>query len=72
MPRIMSFSKTIPQMYAKTKTVTRRTGASWMKLQPNDRLWAVEKAQGLRKGEKVKRIGPIIVNACFHARQVVE
>ena len=52
--RNMSFSKTTAQMYARTKTVTRRYG--WWFLKPGDRLQAVEKSQGLRKGEKVKRI----------------
>ena len=36
------------------KDVTRRLG--WAKLKPGDRFWAIEKGQGLKKGEKVKRI----------------
>ena len=52
--RNMSFSKTTKQMYARTKTVTRRFG--WWFLKPGDRLQAVEKSQGLKKYEKVKRI----------------
>ena len=58
--RQMSFSKTIPQMRDRTKTVTRRVG-TWNDLQPGTRLMAVEKAQGLAKGEKVRRIGAIEV-----------
>jgi hypothetical protein len=58
--RHMSFSLTTPQMRARTKTVTRRL-ASWQNLQPGTLLLAVEKSQGLRKGEKVRRIGVIRV-----------
>ena len=59
MPRLMSFSITTPQMYSKTKDVTRRNG--WLMLKKGDRLWAVEKAMGLKKGERVTRIGLIEV-----------
>ena len=52
--RNMSFSKTVEQMRARTKTVTRRYG--WWFLKPGDRVQAVEKAIGLKKGEKVKKI----------------
>lgn len=55
--RNMSFSLTTPQMRARTKTVTRRLG--WWFLKPGDIVCAVEKGQGLKKGEKVVRIGPI-------------
>jgi len=54
MPRNMSFSLTTEQMRRREKTVTRRIG--WAFLKAGDVLWAVEKAQGLKKGEKVKRI----------------
>ncbi|MDR0843037.1 MAG: hypothetical protein LBP68_06435 [Acidobacteriota bacterium] len=57
--RNISFSLTTPQFVAGDKTVTRRLG--WKFLKPGDRLMAVEKAQGLRKGEKVKRLGVIEV-----------
>lgn len=57
--RHMSFSLTTPQMLAGTKTVTRRLG--WATLQPGTMLQAVEKSQGLRKGEKVRRLGVIRV-----------
>ena len=49
--RLMSFSETTDQIRARTKTVTRRDG--WDNLRPGERLWAVEKAMGLRKGQKV-------------------
>jgi len=55
----MSFSMTTEQVRNGTKTVTRRLG--WGNLQPGELLWAVEKAQGLRKGEKIKRIRMIRV-----------
>lgn len=50
MPRRMSFSKTLPQMRARTKTVTRRFG--WAFLRPGDIVTAIEKGMGLAKGER--------------------
>ena len=58
--RNMAFAKTISQMRDRTKTVTRRVG-TWKNLESGTLLCAVEKAQGLAKGEKVKRIGTIRV-----------
>ena len=52
--RNMSFSETTEQVRNKTKTVTRRDG--WWFLKPGDRVQAVEKAMGLKKGEKVKKL----------------
>ncbi len=57
MPRNMSFSMTTAQFLARTKTVTRRFG--WWSLKPGDVLCGVERAMGLKKGEKVKRLGMI-------------
>ena len=54
MPRHMSFAMTTAQVRARTKTVTRRFG--WKFLKAGDRVWAVEKAMGLKKGEAVKKI----------------
>ena len=54
MPRIMSFALTTEQIRNRTKTVTRRMG--WKFLKAGYLVWAVEKAQGLKKGEKVKRL----------------
>ena len=48
--RSMSFSLTERQVLDGTKTVTRRVG--WTFLKPGDRLRAVRKGMGLRKGEK--------------------
>lgn len=59
MPRNMSFAMTTPQFIDGTKDVTRRMG--WWFLKPGDVVQGVEKAMGLRKGEKVKRLGPIRV-----------
>lgn len=61
MPRNISFSMTTQQIYRREKTVTRRIG--WAFLKPGDVLQAVEKAQGLKKGEKVKRICKIVVES---------
>jgi len=55
----MSFALTTPQMLARTKTVTRRRG--WAALKPGTLIQAVEKSQGLRKGEKVRKLGVIRV-----------
>lgn len=57
--RNMSFAATIEQVKARTKDVTRRTG--WLMLKPGDRLNAVEKAMGLKRGEKLKKLGTIEV-----------
>lgn len=48
---------TTKQMYAREKTHTIRDG--WWDLKPGDVLMAVEKCQGLKKGEKIVPICPI-------------
>lgn len=53
--RMISFSLTTPQFLDRTKDVTRRT--AWQTLTPGTILRAVEKAMGLKKGEKVKTLG---------------
>lgn len=55
----MSFALTTDQVRDKTKTVTRRF--AWWFLKPGDELCAVEKAMGLKKGEKIKRLAKIVV-----------
>lgn len=55
----ISFSKTTEQIRQGTKFVTRRTG--WKRLKVGQILWACEKCQGLKKGEKIKKIRQIIV-----------
>lgn len=55
MPRAMSFALTTQQIRDRSKTVTRRLG--WQKLKPGDLIVAVEKVQGLKKGDKLKKIG---------------
>lgn len=57
MPRHMSFALTTPQFLDGSKTVTRRMG--WLKAKTGDVVIAVEKAQGLKKGEKVKVLDAI-------------
>lgn len=57
----MSFALTTPQVLARTKTVTRRIG--WAFLKPGTLLQAVEKGQGLKKGEKVRKLAVIRVTA---------
>lgn len=52
--RNMSFALTTDQIRNRTKTVTRRVG--WTFLKPGDLVQAIEKGQGLKKGEKVQRL----------------
>jgi len=58
MPRNMSFAMTTEQVKSRTKTVTRRFG--WWFLKPGDVVQPVEKAMGLAKGEKAKKICGLI------------
>lgn len=53
--RHISFSLTTAQFLDGSKTVTRRIG--WERLKPGTRLMAVEKSRGLKKGEKVRKLG---------------
>lgn len=55
MPRNMSFMLTPEQILNQTKTVTRRQG--WSNLTPGTILQPVKKGMGLKKGEKVQRLG---------------
>lgn len=57
--RNMSFSLTTPQILNRSKTVTRRTG--WKFLKPGDRIRAMKKAMGLKKGEKVEQLAVLEV-----------
>lgn len=57
--RNISFMLTVNSFKDGSKDVTRRNG--WLFLESGDRLMAVEKGQGLRKGEKIKRLGEIEV-----------
>src|ERR1035437_2744663 len=66
--RNISFTLTTAAVRERRKTVTRRLG--WTdKLKPGDILQAVEKAQGLKKGEHVKPICLIRV-VSVHAEQL--
>jgi hypothetical protein len=55
----MSFAMTTDQIRARSKTVTRRFG--WWFLQPGDRIQAVEKSMGLKKGQHVKLLAMLRV-----------
>lgn len=52
--RNMTFQFTTPQIRDRSKTVTRRPG--WTKLKPGDLVQAVEKAMGLKKGERMQKL----------------
>lgn len=56
--RNMSFMLTTKQFLDGSKDVTRRTG--WANLKAGDHFSAVEKSQGLKKGEKVNYLGQCI------------
>lgn len=53
--RNMSFALTTDQVRARTKTVTRRIG--WTFLKPGTLLQPVVKCQGIKKGEHVEKVG---------------
>ncbi len=55
--RNISFFITTPQFEMQRKDVTRRLG--WYHLKVGELCQAVEKAQGLKKGEKMRKIGVI-------------
>ncbi len=57
--RAISFSLTERQFLDGTKDVTRRQG--WKRLKVGDKLRAVRKAMGLKKGEKQVELGVIVV-----------
>lgn len=60
--RNISFALTTEQVRNQTKTVTRRLG--WKNLKPGTVLQPVVKGMGLKKGEKVEKIGgPIRVKS---------
>lgn len=57
--RNISCRLTTAQIISRIKRVTRRVG--WTYLRPGDRLCAIEKGQGLKKGEHVKRLAVLRV-----------
>lgn len=64
--RNMSFSMTTEQIRNRTKTVTRRLG--WLFLKEEDLVQAVEKCQGLKNGEKVKKLAVIRITHVMRVR----
>jgi hypothetical protein len=64
--RNISFSMTTAAFIGRRKTVTRRLG--WSNIKPGDILMGVQKAQGLKKGEKVVKLGAIrVINVTHEA-----
>ena len=62
--RNISFSATTEQIRQRRKFVSRRgneKGPTWKNLKPGDILMACEKCQGLGKGGKIVRMGPIVI-----------
>lgn len=76
MPRNMSFMLTTEQFKAQTKTVTRRLG--WRFLKVGDIVNGCEKVQGLKRGEKIVKLGRIRIvstrweELCWMTRVEVE
>lgn len=64
--RNMSFMLTTEQVRKRTKTVTRRVG--WTFLKPGDLIRAVEKCQGLKKGESMKALAVLRVESVTRER----
>jgi hypothetical protein len=62
--RNMSFSMTTDAVRRHEKSVTRRLG--WLGLMPEDLLQAIERGQGLKKGEHVVPLGVIRVVSVRH------
>jgi hypothetical protein len=60
-PRNISFAMTTEQFNARTKTVTRRLG--WENLKAGDILMGCRKCMGLKPGEKIERLGKIVVKS---------
>jgi hypothetical protein len=62
--RNISFTETKPQFRARQKHRTRRgnkNGPTWKSLKPGDVLMGCEQCQGLGKGGKIVRMGPIVI-----------
>lgn len=57
----MSFALTKEQFLSGKKDVTRRLG--WLFLKPGDVVNAVDKNMGLKPGEKIQRLGEIIIQS---------
>lgn len=73
MPRNMSFALTTEQVRNQIKTVTRRQG--WANLNPGTLLQPVVKGMGLKKDEKVEKIGGLIrvlSVRCEHIFQITQ
>lgn len=66
--RNMSFAMTVDALLEGRKDVTRRMG--WEFLRPGDRICAVEKAMGLRRGEKLNRLAVLRVTDVRRERLV--
>jgi hypothetical protein len=59
MPRNISFLLTTDQFRQQTKTVTRRL--KWLNVKVGDQLMGCVKCQGIKPGEKIERLGLIVV-----------
>jgi hypothetical protein len=57
--RNISFALTTAQFRDRSKSITRRRG--WWDLEVDEELMGVEKSQGLKKGERVVKLGQILI-----------
>lgn len=61
--RRMSCALTIPQVVARTKTVTRRAVDTWVTLSVGDELALIEKGMGLPKGSQQVILAHVVVTS---------
>ena len=59
--RNLSFFLTTWQIRQRVKTVTRRIGPRSAALKPGDRIQAVERTQGMKRGERVTPLAVLVV-----------
>ena len=64
--RNMSFALTTAQFKARTKKVTRRLG--WKSLAPGELVQGVVKGMGLKKGERIEKLGVIVIEHVTRVR----
>lgn len=63
MARLLSCTFTIPEVKARTKTVTRRAENTWRSLAVGDSLLLVERTRGLPKGSHVVPLATVVVTS---------
>jgi hypothetical protein len=57
----MSFAMTVDAIVDRSKTVTRRPSHTWTRVKPGDRIVAVDKVMGFKKGQVARVLGVVRV-----------